>query len=72
VEKATPEALPLSGAFYFGSSPIRVGRLSGRIHSANNPSHPWRKDNALAAVTVKIENNRFEVITVMVNFEVSQ
>jgi hypothetical protein len=29
-----------------------------------------RKDNALAAVTVKIENNRFEVITVMINFEV--
>jgi len=29
-----------------------------------------RKDNALAAVTVKIENSRFEVITVMINFEV--
>lgn len=29
-----------------------------------------RKDNALAAVTVKIEKNRFEVITVMINFEV--
>jgi len=29
-----------------------------------------RKDNTLAAVTVKIENNRFEVITVMINFEV--
>jgi hypothetical protein len=28
-----------------------------------------RKDNALAAVTVKMENNRYEVITVMVNFE---
>ena len=28
------------------------------------------KDNALAAVTVKIEKNRFEVITVMINFEV--
>ena len=31
-----------------------------------------RKDNALAAVTVKIESNRFEVITVMVNFEVQK
>ena len=29
-----------------------------------------RKNNALAAVTVKIENSRFEVITVMINFEV--
>ena len=28
-----------------------------------------RTDNALAAVTVVIENNRYEVITVMVNFE---
>ena len=31
-----------------------------------------RKDNALAAVTVKVASNRFEVITVMVNFEVSK
>jgi len=29
----------------------------------------WR-DNALAAVAVEIKNNRYEVITVMVNFEV--
>ena len=31
-----------------------------------------RKDNVLAAVTVKVASNRFEVIMVMVNFEVSQ
>ena len=31
-----------------------------------------RKDNALAAVTVEIRNNRYEVITVIVNFEVTK
>ena len=31
-----------------------------------------RKDNSLAAVTVKVASNCFEVITVMVNFEVSK
>ncbi len=31
-----------------------------------------RKDNMLAAVTVKIEKDYYEVITIMINFEVKK